>query len=173
MTTRLATLVLACSLLPLAAQEKTANPLSADARMVYGMFKGNILKAAEKMPEDQFSFRPTDSVRTFGQLLGHIADSSYGICGRVTGEAKQMGIEKSKTSKADLVQALNEGFAFCDAAYDGMTDAKAAEMVSFFGGSRTKLAVLYFNAAHLNEHYGNIATYLRIKNLVPPSSERR
>jgi uncharacterized damage-inducible protein DinB len=82
-------------------------------------------------------------------------------------------IEKSKTTKADLVQALNDAFAYCDKAYDGMTDAHAADIVKFFGRDYAKLAVLSFNSAHNNEHYGNMVTYMRIKGLVPPSSEAR
>jgi hypothetical protein len=88
-------------------------------------------------------------------------------------ENPKPGIEKSKTSKADLVKALNDAFAYCDKAYDGMTDAKAVETVKFFGGDRAKLTVLSFNNAHNDEHYGNLVTYMRIKGLVPPSSEQR
>ena len=79
----------------------------------------------------------------------------------------------SKTTKADLVKALNDAFAYCDKAYDGMTDAHAADMVKFFGREQAKLSVLAFNNAHDFEHYGNLVTYLRLKGLVPPSSEQR
>ena len=71
------------------------------------------------------------------------------------------------------MQALNAAFAYCDKAYDGMTDAHAAEMVKFFGREQAKLTVLAFNNAHNDEHYGNMVTYMRMKGLVPPSSESR
>ena len=71
------------------------------------------------------------------------------------------------------MQALKDGFAYCDKAYDGMTDTQAAATVKFFGAEQAKVTVLSFNTAHNNEHYGNIVTYLRMKGLVPPSSERR
>ena len=156
--------------LPLGAQ---SNPLSASSKGLYTIIKTNIIKASEKMPEANYGFRPTDSVRSFGQIVGHIADAQYTFCSVVLGEKNPApGIEKSKTSKADLVKALQDGFAYCDRAYDGMTDARAADPLKLFGRDQTRLNVLAFNSAHDNEHYGNLVTYMRIKGLVPPSSER-
>ena len=154
--------------LPLAAQ----NPLTASHKGLYMIAKTNAIKAAEKMPEENYAFRPTDSVRSFGQIVGHVADAQYLFCSAVMGEKNPSpGIEKGKTSKADLVQALKDAVAYCDKAFDGMTDAHAGDAIKFFGRDTTKLAVLSFNSAHTMEHYGNFVTYMRIKNLVPPSSE--
>src|SRR2546430_297447 len=120
-----------------------SDPLSAGNKVIYNMVKNNVVKAAEKMPEDNYAFKPTPEVRSFGQLVGHVADAQYSFCSAALGEKNPApGIEKSKTSKADLVQALNAAFAYCDKAYDGMTDAHAAETVKFFGGERAKLTVL-------------------------------
>ena len=148
--------------------------VTADAKAMHDMTKGNILKAADKMPEEHYSFKPTPDVRSFGQLVGHIADAQYGICGRAgTMQRPSEGIEKTKTSKADLVAALKTAIEACDAVYAALTDAQAVEKVKFFGGAeRTKLSVLFFNTTHNYEHYGNIVTYMRLKGLVPPSSER-
>jgi uncharacterized damage-inducible protein DinB len=155
--------------IPLAAQ---SNPLSAGNKGLYTLVKNNVMKAAEKMPEANYAYKPTDAVRSFGQIVGHIADAQYLFCSAALGEKNPSpGIEKGKTSKADLVQALKDAFAYCDKAYDGMTDAHAADLVKFFGRDSTKLGVLSFNSAHNDEHYGNIVTYMRLKNLVPPSSE--
>jgi len=156
--------------LPLAAQ----NPISASHKAIYILVKTNVVRSADKMPEENYGFKATDEVRSFGQLIGHVADAQYGFCSAVLGEKNPgLGIEKSKTSKADLVKALGEAFAYCDKAYDGMTDAHAADAMKFFGRDTTKLGVLTFNTAHTMEHYGNIVTYMRLKNLVPPSSEKR
>jgi uncharacterized damage-inducible protein DinB len=153
------------------AQDK--NPLSADTKAVYGSIQNTILRAAEKMPEEHYSFRPTPEVRTYGQIVAHIADSQYLMCGAEKGEKRATPdeIEKTRTTKADLLAALKEAIAYCDASYDSMTDARASEKVSFFGRDRTRLMVLNFNIAHTLEHYGNLATYLRMKGLVPPTSE--
>jgi uncharacterized damage-inducible protein DinB len=150
------------------------NPISGGQKFLHAMAKNNIIRAAEKMPEDNYSFKPTPEVRSFAQLIGHIADAQYLFCSAVLGKPNPApGIEKSKTTKADLVQALKDAFAYSDQAYDGMTDAQAGALVKLFGADQAKVTVLAFNTAHNNEHYGNIVTYLRMKGLLPPPSERR
>jgi uncharacterized damage-inducible protein DinB len=136
--------------------------------------KKNITRTAEKVPEDVYAFKATPDVRSFGQIIGHLADSSQFFCGTAAGTTPpKESVEKTKTSKADLQKALADAFAACDAAYAGMTDAKAAETVKFFGGEQPRLAILAFNTAHEFEHYGNLVTYMRLKNIVPPSSEKQ
>jgi uncharacterized damage-inducible protein DinB len=153
--------------------QSAPNPLSAGEKGLYNYLKTDLVKAAEKMPEENYGFKPTPEVRSFGQIVGHVADAQFMFCSTVLGDGmKPQEIEKSKTSKADLVKALNDAFAYCDKAYDGMTDAHATEMVKFFGRDMAKLTVLSINNAHDDEHYGNLVTYMRIKGLVPPSSER-
>lgn len=147
------------------------NPLSAETKNFYNQIKNNIVKSAEKMPEANYSFKPTPEVRSFGQIIGHVADAQYEFCAPVKGEKKSPDIEKTATTKTELVAALKEAFSYCDGAYNSMTDAAGVEKVKFFGRDMTKLGILNFNVAHSNEHYGNIVTYLRLKGLVPPSSE--
>lgn len=165
-------LIVPIAALGLAAQD---NPLTSAITTQFNMGKTNLVKAAEKMPEENYSFKPTDAVRSFGELVGHVANAQYSFCSAVAGEAspQKANIEKEKKAKADLVQALKDAFAYCDKAYAGMTDASAAQKVKFFGREQPKLAVLTFNNMHNYEHYGNIVTYMRLKNLVPPSSEGR
>jgi uncharacterized damage-inducible protein DinB len=166
---RFSTLIAAVALS--AAAHAQDNPLSAGNKFLYTMIKANLIKAAQKMPEENYAFKPTPEVRSFGQIVGHVADAQYLFCSAVAGEKKSPDNEKTKTSKADLVAALQEGFAYCDAVYNSMTDAVATDKLKFFGQDATKLSVLSFNVAHDNEHYGNIVTYMRLKGLVPPSSE--
>ena len=160
-------------LLGLPAVAQTANPLTAGAKKIYGITKNDLLKSAEEMPEENYSFKPVSTVRTFGELIGHVADGQYEFCGPVAGDGvKSPDVEKNKTSKADLIAALKVAFAYCDKTYAGMTDAHAADMIKFFGNDWPKLSILGFNNAHNMEHYGNMVTYLRIKGLVPPSSKQ-
>jgi len=134
--------------------------------------KNILLRSAEKVPEEDYNFKPTDAVRSFSQVVGHVANAQYLFCSIVLGEENPAPkIEQTKTSKADLIAALKDAFAYCDKAYDGMTDASATEMVKFFGGDTPKLGVLTVNNLHNVEHYGNLVTYMRLKNIVPPSSE--
>jgi uncharacterized damage-inducible protein DinB len=151
-----------------------AEPLATGQKGLYEAITNNVIRAAEKMPEQNYSFKPTPEVRSFAQLVGHLADFQYVFCSAAAGEKIPVsGIEKGKTAKADLVQALKDGFAYCDKVYAGMTDAKLADMVKVEGRTMAVLTVLTLNTAHNDEHYGNIVTYMRLKGLVPPSSEPR
>ena len=151
-----------------------ADPLSAGQKALYEGITNNVIRAAEKMSAENYSFKPTPDVRTFGQLVGHLADFQYVFCASAAGEKPPVsGIEDSKTNKADLVQALKEGFAYCDKIYSNMTDAKLADSTTTEGRPRVVLTVLSLNTAHNDEHYGNMVTYMRMKGIVPPSSERR
>jgi uncharacterized damage-inducible protein DinB len=148
------------------------NPLSTFTKFAYGRMKNILLRSAEKTPEENYSFKPTDTVRSFGQIVGHVADAQYLFCSIALGEKNPAPkIEQTKTSKADLIAALKDAFAYCDKAYDGMTDASATEMVKLFGNDAPKLGVLTVNNMHNMEHYGNLVTYMRLKNIVPPTSE--
>lgn len=154
------------------ATSSSENVLSAHGRSLYGGTKQILLASAENMPEENYDFRPIDTVRTYGQIVGHVADSQYAFCSVVMGlKNPSPNIEKTKTSKADLIAALEESFAFCDKAYDALTDESAAELVRFMGGDKPKLGVLTINNVHTIEHYGNLVTYMRMKSIVPPTSD--
>jgi uncharacterized damage-inducible protein DinB len=149
------------------------NPLTAWNKYMYGQLWNIVLRSADKMPEENYSFKPTDTVRSYGQILGHVADAQYLFCSIAMGEKNPAPkIEQSKTSKADLTAALKDAHAYCNRAYDGMTDASAAQPVKLFGSDTPKLGVMIVNTAHTMEHYGNLVTYMRLKNIVPPSSEQ-
>jgi uncharacterized damage-inducible protein DinB len=150
------------------------NPYSAAAKQTLGLIKGNVVKAAEQMSEENYAFKPTADVRSFGQLIGHIANANFMICSRASGAANPNtgDIEKTKTAKADLTKALADSFAFCEAQFDAMTAATGAEVIDLFGMKMPRLNALQFNTAHDFEHYGNIVTYMRLKGMVPPSSQR-
>jgi uncharacterized damage-inducible protein DinB len=158
---------------PAQAAPAPANPISVSQNQMYTMLSGVVIAAAEKMPEENYSFKPTPDVRSFGQLVGHLADSQYFFCSSVAGESKPGSeAEKTKTSKADLVAALKEAVAYCSKTYAGMTDAKGSEMMKMMNHDFAKLTVLSANTAHDYEHYGNMATYMRLKGIVPPTSEK-
>ncbi|MEK7834495.1 MAG: DinB family protein [Acidobacteriota bacterium] len=153
-------------------QAAPANPLSAEAKQMYNGVKNNLIKMAEKMPEEHYSFKATPEVRTFGQLVGHVADSQARTCSTVNGEAKQVNAG-TKTTKADLVAALKESFGMCDKAFDALTDAKAVEMIQMGQRQSTRLTTLLRTVSHSNLEYGYMAVYMRLKGVVPPSSEGR
>jgi uncharacterized damage-inducible protein DinB len=159
---------------PAPAQPAATITASAGLKNLYETSRGWILRAAETMPEEQYAFKPTPDVRSFGELLGHLANTQYNFCtpARKSDNPNKANIEKTVTGKAALVAALKEAFAYCDPAYQMSSDAAMSEEVKF--GARPVAAgyALTFNVAHNFEHYGNIVTYMRLKGLVPPSSDR-
>ncbi len=156
---------------PLAAQSAPPGPV-ATANSAWSSAIGYITKSAEQMPEAMYSYKPTPEVRSFGQLIGHVAGAQYVFCSAVLGDKSpgEGDIEKSKTSKADLVAAIKASTEYCKKAYM-ISDASAQGMTKVFGSDQTKLYALIGNATHDAEHYGNIVTYLRINKMVPPSSQ--
>jgi uncharacterized damage-inducible protein DinB len=153
------------------------------AQEQYRDIQALIMRAAEKTGEDLYSFKPTPDVRSFAGVLGHVADGNLLLCRIASGESgwiekvmKDIGsvqVHEKKTAKADLVAALTESRAFCDSVFAKLTDASGQEMVEWFGGQkRTRVSVLTLATSHGWEHYGNLVTYMRLKGIVPPSSER-
>jgi uncharacterized damage-inducible protein DinB len=154
-------------------QASQANPFSTYNKIFYARMKTILVSSAEKMPEESYNFKPTEAVRSYGQIVGHVADAQYNFCSLALGETNPgLKIEQSKTTKADLVAALKDALAYCDKAYDSMTDASGIQTVKLFGMDMPKFGVLNINNAHDMEHYGNLVTYMRLKNIVPPTSEQ-
>jgi DinB superfamily len=148
------------------------NPFSNDARQHYELIKGNLLKAAQEMPAENYSFRTVPPVRTFAEMIAHVADAQVLMCAVVKGE-KVTANAGSKKTKAELVAALQYSFDYCDPVYASMTDAAAAAPVRWARWDMSKLGLLNWNIAHDNEMYGIIGAFLRVKGLVPPSSAGR
>ena len=150
-----------------------ANPLSATLKQIYEGVVRNVAESAEKAPEDVYAFKPAPDVRTFGELIGHIADGLSSYCARAVSKAPPLAdVEKTKKTKAELVAALKEARGYCDGVYGSMTDADAMTMIKMGANEAPAARLLIANISHINEHYGNLVTYMRIKGLVPPSTER-
>jgi uncharacterized damage-inducible protein DinB len=139
----------------------------------YNYTKRNLIGAAEKMPAEHFIFKPTPEVRTFAEIFGHIANTNYQACAGLRGEANPLkdDLEKTAKTKDEVVKAVKASFEYCDGAMNKLTAASLQE--TFKNGTREipKTSPLLLLIAHSQEHYGNIATYMRLKGVVPPSSE--
>jgi uncharacterized damage-inducible protein DinB len=156
-----------------AAQPPSPDPISQSIRNAWAGAKRNIVESADQMPEADYAFKPVDTVRSFGAILAHVAGANYVFCAPARGDKtayEEDRFEKTLKTKAEIVKALNESIAYCDAAYNAMTDKTAGELVT---GSAARAQRLINNAGHLQEHYGNLVTYFRIKGMVPPSSRRQ
>lgn len=150
---------------------QTAPSMAMVVKQNYNQLKNLLTRAAEAMPEDGYSFQPTAPERNFGGWVAHVADSQMATCSGIAGERKNLNAA-AKSSKADLVAALKESFDACDPLFDGLTDANAAEAVPGFRGPQPRLTTLFGMLSHDNECYGTMAVYLRLKGIVPPSSDR-
>jgi uncharacterized damage-inducible protein DinB len=165
--------------------DTSGSPIVRSAQGAYDTMKGYLLAAAAEMPSQDYGFRPATlpaadkaEIRTFGQVVGHVAQANFLFCAAAEAQAPPAGtqtIEQTKTTKADLVPALTDSFASCDRAWAGTTDANAAQPGRYPDSLAlrppTRLGALVFNTVHAAEHYGNLVTYLRAKGLVPPSSQ--
>ena len=142
----------------------------------YAQLKGNLTQSAEKMSEADYGFKPTNEIRSFGQLWGHVANAQFGQCAQAKGVANpSQGVDlETKTTKAEFVKALADSFAFCDDAFSSLTDASAAEMIQGGRGPATARAVALTGVlTHGSEMYGIGTVYLRLKGIVPPSTENQ
>jgi uncharacterized damage-inducible protein DinB len=170
----LAGCVLAVPVSP-AAQTPGANPVSQSIRELWHGAKRNLLGSAKVMPEDKYAYRPVASVRTYGEILAHVAGANFVFCAAARGETSphaEDAFEKTAKTRAQIIKALEDSIAYCDAAYGALNDRTAGEPVTapFGGGKSPRAAALMGNTGHIQEHYGNLVTYLRMNGLVPPSS---
>lgn len=182
---KISTALVLCALaVPLAAQgpDPQANPMSAWLRNAYMGNRNNIVRTAEKMPEENYNLRPgsQQEVRSFGQQVGHVANYNFLWCSQAKGEKNPNAgnnLEKL-TSKAELIKAVNEAFTYCDGVYNSLTDKAGAETIDITqeNGRNTRnlrLGLLTLNYGHNNEIYGSMVIFLRMKDIVPPASEPR
>ena len=140
----------------------------------YDTIKRDLIDAAEAMPESEYAFRATPQVRTFGEIVGHVADSQNFFCGVAGGANPEYAdaIEKSGAAKATLVKALKDSVSRCDEAYGRTDSSNALALVPAGRGDALRGMMLLDNVSHDNEHYGNLVTYMRLKGHVPPSTAR-
>jgi hypothetical protein len=149
-----------------------SNVLSDAVRQNYNNIKRDIIRAAEKMPESNYTYRPAPESRTFGLVVTHIAATQAALCA-FAAKGEQPKFDDSKTSKTDALNMLKGAFAYCDPIYAALTDANGLDMGKMFGRDNAKFNILNFGVIHDNEMYGTMAVYLRANGQVPPSSEPR
>lgn len=148
--------------------------LSEGLKASWNNIKRNVRESAEKVSDADYSFKPTPDVRSFGGMVGHIAETHFFYCATMKGETspKARGEVEKLTTKADLLKALDESNAYCETVYGTLTDAALTQMVKSGPREVARGVIVAGNIAHDNEHYGNLVTYMRLKGLVPPSTER-
>ena len=145
---------------------------------MHSSIRRNLLEAAEAMPAADYAFKPTPQVRSFAELIGHVAFANYFICAMAKGDQSpaKVNFERTVSDKPGLVKALGDSLTYCDGVFKETTDANANQQVKVSGPGgttqSTRALALMFNTTHNNEHYGNVIVYLRLKGIVPPSTAR-
>jgi DinB superfamily len=150
----------------------TANPMSAEVQGRYASLKGFILKAADTMPAEDYSFKPTPDIRTFARVANHVTEAQNRGCGALNGTSAPKPAPAETADKATIVDALKASFAECDKAFGALTDANMTEMVQVGPAKHSRLGIAWGTVSHDNEQYATLALYMRLKGLVPPSSEK-
>lgn len=175
---RIRLLGLAAFLVPgaLAAQQMAApaaNPVTAAAQGMHKRFSGFLTSAADEIPADKLSYKPTDAQMTFGHIWAHLADANFGICSAIGGmKAPTHPSYKGTEAKDALVSNLKASFAFCDQAFAHTDDSNLGENVDlgFMHGSRALAMFIYVE--DLADHYSQVANYMRLNGMLPPSARR-
>jgi uncharacterized damage-inducible protein DinB len=148
------------------------NPIRDSLKGLFDITRASITATAGELSPEIYAYRPTEEVRTAGQILAHIADAQYMFCSTAAGESSPQteGIEQTRTTKPLIVEALEQSFAYCERVFANTPDARGGQSVTLMGMPTTAFGTLAFNSAHNYEHYGNLVTYMRLNGIVPPSS---
>jgi uncharacterized damage-inducible protein DinB len=149
--------------------EALSGSIASGVKAMHATIRQNLADAAQNMPAEDFSFKATPQVRSFGELIGHVVNANFFFCSQAKGEPPP------SKDKAALVKGMNDALKYCDDVYSGTTDANFNSLITMAGPTKKQASrgsVLMFNTAHNNEHYGNLIVYMRLKGHVPPSTAR-
>jgi len=147
------------------------NPISANLKESWGNIRDLLTKMADKMPDENYSFKPTPEIQLFGQRMAHIIGANMRTCASLKGDQKNLTLSPTP-AKAEIVAAMKQANDECDSLFNSLTDAGLSKMVSSRGGQHLELSVVEGMLEHSQEVYGYMCVYLRLKGIVPPSSER-
>ena len=149
-----------------------ANPISAQLKGSWVNVRDLLTKMADKMPDENYRFKPAPEVQDFGQRMAHVITFNMRACSQVKGEQKNLSFSATP-AKAEVAAAIKQANEECDSVFNSLTDADLQKMVNAGRGQRSEFALLEgLVLEHSQEVYGYAALYLRLKGIVPPSSER-
>jgi len=174
---RLLWISLICMVAPMAAraQETVANPVAASVQEMFNRQSKFIIAAVDEMPADKFGYHPTPEQWTFGKIVAHVAQANYFVCSMISDNPVPKDFKVSETDPKDKLQsALQSSFDFCSQAVNALQDSKLGDTITFFGGRKAPRArAVLEEVADLSDHYSQMASYLRLNGLLPPSAQPR
>ncbi len=159
---------------PLAVQaQATTNPVVSSAHEIFTRQSAFMTAAAEEMPADKFTYRPTPDQSTFAHILAHVAQANNGICAILSGNPAPQGPKTSDTdSKEALIAGMNASFTFCDQTLTNLPDSKLGDTITYFrGAQKPRSRALVELTDDLEDHYSQMAMYLRLNGMTPPSAQ--
>jgi hypothetical protein len=169
----IATIALSASACVAQAPAATPTGPAGEVQAAYNRLKPNVLKAAEKMPEADFQYKPTPDIRTFARIVNHVTEAQFHTCSALNGTAfDPKSVPSDTADKATVIARLKASFAACDTAYEALTDATITEALTVGPVKRSRIGLAWGNVSHDNEQYAELSTYLRLKGLVPPTAEK-
>jgi DinB superfamily len=156
---------------PVLQAQSVANPVVTSSREIFDRQSAYMVAAAELMPADKYSYHPMPEQWTYGKIIAHVAQVNGAVCGILSDTKAPAGAAFTETSpKADLVAALKASFDFCGKALDGLKDSQLGDTITYFGGAKKPRArALVELTDDLEDHYSQMASYLRMNGMIPPS----
>lgn len=149
-----------------------ANPVSSTVKAQLTRYAKNMVAAADLMPADKFSFKPTPEMNTFAHLTMHIAQSNNFLCSKISGTAAPEVKLTDTDAKEKLVAALKASFEYCTTALANVDDSKLGDPLTLFGNRpATRAAALIALSDDWYDHYGTQAVYLRLNGILPPTAQ--
>lgn len=172
----LTTMFLAVCALPVAGVVRAQNPVTNGFRFIEQHQAKNIIEAAEAMPADKYGFKPTPAQMTFGDVVAHlIKEGNDYLCSAASGQkAPERGKFAGTDPKDKLVAGLKDSFQFCQTVAAQMQDAQLGDSTDFFGGRKvTRGVATLITVADWADHYSQMAIYLRLNGLLPPTAKKK
>lgn len=151
--------------------QEGANPVVASAREIVGRQGPYMVKAAEMMPADKYGYHPTADQWTFGKIVSHVVQANEKVCGMLTDKPAPTDVVTDTTPKEKLLPALSASIDYCNAAFAQLKDSQLGDTITYFGGAKKPRARAMIEVvADLEDHYSQMASYLRMNGMVPPSA---
>ena len=154
--------------------QTVANPVVTSAKEIFARQSGWMMAAAEEMPADKYGYKPTADQWTYGKIVAHVAQANYHVCAMLNDATAPAGTYSDTSSKEVLAAALKGSFDFCQKALDGLEDARLGDTITYFGGAKKPRArALIELTDDLEDHYSQMASYLRLNGMLPPSVKKK
>ncbi|HYH01424.1 MAG TPA: DinB family protein [Terriglobales bacterium] len=154
-----------------AATQQVKAPVTTAAREILAARNKFLVAAAEEMPENKYSFKPTPQHMGFGETVAHVAENNYMVCSKIAGSSMPQQLAAEKDGKARVIESLRKSFDFCSGVLNKLDESQLGEKIDLYGGS-TKGKALFYLASHWADHYAGLAMYLRLNGLLPPTAKQ-